>query len=446
MHSAISKTNLNSFKKTFKNKPNLRISRNALTRNKMWDVAMNWDAFREIDHTYSHTIPNEMKKVTNQKASGRCWGFAGLNLMRIAVCEKYNLRNFEFSQNYFMFCDKLEKSNYFLENIILTITEPYDSRLMMWLLSEPVNDGGQWDMFVNLMEKYGIVPQSIMPESHQSSNSRFMNRFLTRKLREFSAQLRKMNKNGAKITDLRKEKEFMMGTIYNMLCVCLGTPPESFDWQIRDKKKKFKRFSDITPLDFYNKHVDINLKEKVCLIHCPMSNKKIDEHYSVKYLGNVVGGQIISYANVEIDIIKRAAIKSIKNGEAVWFGCDVGKMFHHELGVMDMNLYDYELLFGTNFKMDKKTKLEYGDSVMTHAMLLTAVDIKSNKPLKWRIENSWGDKGGDKGYLLMTDTWFNEYTYEVVIDKKYLSRKTLKIFEKDPVFLNPWDPMGSLAY
>ena len=176
-----------------------------------------------------------------------------------------------------------------------------------------------------------------------------------------------------------------------------------------------------------------------------MSNKEINEHYTVSFLGNVVGGKDISYANVDIDIMKRAAVKSIKSGEAVWFGCDVGKMFHRDLGVMDMDLYDYELLFDTNFAIDKKTKLEYGDSVMTHAMLLTAVDIKGRQSIKWRIENSWGDKGGDKGYLLMTDKWFDEYTYEVVIDKKYLPDRVLNIFKKKPIALNPWDPMGSLA-
>ena len=446
MQSAISKTNIKSFQKTFKSNSTLRMSRNALTRSSVLDVAMNWDAFSQVDHTYSHKITNEMKKVTNQKASGRCWGFAGLNLMRIAVCKKYNLNNFEFSQNFFMFCDKLEKANYFLENIISTLNEPYDSRLMMWLVSEPLQDGGQWDMFVNLMEKYGIMPQSAMPESFQSSHSYMMNRFITRKLRENAATLRDNHSNGVTIIELRKQKEKMMATIYNMLCICLGTPPQSFDWQIRDKKKKFKRFNNLTPLDFYKKHVNIVLTDKFCLIHCPMSNKKMNEHYTVSYLGNVVGGDVISYANVEIDVMKRMAAKSIKAGEAVWFGCDVGKMFHRDLGVMDLNLYDYELLFGTDFTMNKQAKLEYGDSVMTHAMLLTAVDIKENQTFKWRIENSWGDKGGDKGYMLMTDKWFDEYTYEVVVDKKYLSDKILEIFDKTPAALNPWDPMGSLAH
>jgi len=446
MKAVISKTNIKTFQKKFKGNPAHKLSRNALTRSNMLDVAMNWDAFRQIDHTYSHKISNEMKKVTNQKASGRCWGFAGLNLMRLAVCNKYNLENFEFSQNYFMFCDKLEKANYFLENIISTLNDPFDSRLLMWLLSEPINDGGQWDMFVNLMEKYGVIPQSAMPESFQSSRSYMMNRLITRKLRENAATLRRNHSKRTTIIELRKQKEEMMATIYNMLCICLGTPPESFHWQIRDKKKKFRRFNNLTPLDFYKNHVDIILKDKLCLIHCPMSNKKLNEHYTVSYLGNVVGGKIISYANVEIDVMKRVAVKSIKAGEAVWFGCDVGKMFHRDLGIMDMELYDYELLFGTNFNMKKQAKLEYGDSVMTHAMLLTAVDMKNNQSIKWRIENSWGEKGGDKGYLLMTDKWFDEYTYEVVVDKKYLPKKILEIFERAPVFLNPWDPMGSLAY
>ncbi len=446
MKAAISKTNINFFQKNFRKNPSHKISRNALTRNSMLDVAMNWDTFSQVDHTYSHKIKHEMKKVTNQKSSGRCWGFAGLNLLRLAVCEKYNLENFEFSQNYFMFCDKLEKANYFLENIIATLDESYDSRLMMWLLSEPLQDGGQWDMFVNLIEKYGAIPKSSMPESYQSSQSYMMNRLITRKLRENASTLRNNYYKGSSIVALRKKKGKMIAGVYNMLCICLGTPPELFSWQIRNKKNKFKRFNNLTPIDFYNKHVDISLTDKVCLIHCPMSNKKMNEHYTVNYLGNVIGGQIISYANVEIDVMKQAAVKSIKAGEAVWFGCDVGKMFHRDLGVMDMNLYDYELLFDTKFTMDKKTKLEYGDSVMTHAMLLTAVDIKERKSTKWRIENSWGKKGGDKGYLLMADKWFDEYTYEVVIDKKYLSKRVLNVLKKKPVTLKPWDPMGSLAY
>ena len=445
MQDSISKTNISKFNKDFKNCPTNKISRNALTRTQINNIAMDWDAFRMIDHTYSDVVNNEMKKVTNQKSSGRCWGFAGLNLMRISLAEKYNLGNFEFSQNYFMFFDKLEKSNYFLENILKTLDKSYDSRLMMHLLDSPVQDGGQWDMFVNLIEKYGAVPQSVMAESFQSSQSRMMNQFLTRKLREFAWTLRKMNTKGKKLSELRKEKEKMMSVIYSMLCVCLGNPPNKFDWQTRDKKNKFIRLTDLNPVDFYKKHSGVNLKEKLCLIHAPMSNKKMNELYTVSFLGNVIEGQIIKYANVELADIKKAAIKSIKNNESVWFGCDVGKMFHRDLGLMDMDLYDYEALFNTNFSMNKATRLEYGDSMMTHAMLFTGVDIINGKPRRWRVENSWGVKGGDKGYYLMTDKWFDEYNYEIVVDKKYLPKRILELFDKEPVKLAPWDPMGALA-
>ena len=444
MRDSISKTNINKFMKEFNSSSTGHITRNALVRSNINDVAMDWDGFRLLDHTYSDVISTEMSKVTNQKASGRCWGFAGLNLMRISLAEKYNLKDFEFSQNYFMFCDKLEKSNYFLENILNTFDEAYDSRLMMYLLDSPIQDGGQWDMFVNLIEKYGVLPQSVMPESYQSSQSALMNRFITRKLREFGWTLREMNAKGVKLSELRKIKEEMLSTIYSMLCRCLGNPPETFNWQAKDKNRKLVRLNDLTPIDFY-KQVGVKLKDKLCLIHAPMSNKKMNELYTVSYLGNVVGGQIINYVNVDIEDMKRAAIKSLKNNEAVWFGCDVGKMFHRDLGIMDVDLYDYELLFDTKFLMDKGKRLEYGDSLMTHAMLFTGVDIVKGKSTKWRVENSWGTKGGDKGYYQMSDKWFDEFNYEVVVDKKYLPKRILEIFDREPVALQPWDPMGSLA-
>ena len=445
MNKQISLNQVKKYRNQFDSCKSFESTMNALTRSKLEDVTMDWNTFRTIDHTYSNVISSEMKKVTNQKASGRCWGFAALNLMRIDLAKKYNLENFEFSQSYFMFFDKLEKANYFLESILATLDEKSDSRLMSWLVSSPIQDGGQWDMFVNLMEKYGIVPQSVMPESFHSSSSRSMNQLITRQLRKFASILREKNKKGVSISDLRKIKIDMMSSIYNMLCMFIGKPPEKFDWQVRDKKNKFLRFDNLKPLDFYKTHVGVKLADKVCLIHCPMKDKKMDELYTIKYLGNVVEGQIIKYLNVDIEELKKYSIKSIKNDEAVWFGCDVGKMFHRDVGVMDMDLYNYELNFGIDSSMNKATRLEYGDSQMTHAMLFTGVDLKSNKPVKWRVENSWGPKGGCKGYYLMTDKWFNEYNYEVVIDKKYLPEKIKKLFDKKPVKLNPWDPMGALA-
>jgi len=232
---------VNKYKIDFNSSKPYESSMNALTRSKLEDVTMDWETFRQINHTYSNVISSEMKEVTNQKSSGRCWGFAALNLMRIELSKKYNLNNFEFSQSYFMFFDKLEKSNYFLENILSTLDEKSDSRLLTWLVSSPIQDGGQWDMFVNLMEKYGIVPQSAMPESFHTSSSRSMNQLITRQLRKFASILRTENKNGASFKDLRKLKLNMMSSIYNMLCMFIGKPPEKFDWQTRDKKNKFIR-------------------------------------------------------------------------------------------------------------------------------------------------------------------------------------------------------------
>ena len=444
MGKVVTLTNIKKYRRNFNNHPTSKISMNAATRTDVRKVAMNWDAFRDIDHTFSDKVSGEMK-ATSQMRSGRCWGFAGLNLLRVYLGRKYKLKNFEFSQNYFIFFDKLEKANYFLENIIETVEQSIDSRLVMHLLSSPIQDGGQWDMFVNLLKKYGTVPKKVMAESHQSSNTAQMNKLVTRKLREFALQLREASSKGKAPSELRTMKEDMMSTIYQMLCISLGTPPEKFDWSIRNKKDKFQRFTDLTAQKFYKEHVGIDLDDFVCLINDPRSFTEYNKTYTVEYLGNVSGGNIIRYLNLETDELRKYTIKSIKANDPVWFGCDVGKFFTRQFGVMDMNLFEFDRFYGTTFSMNKAQRLEYGDSVMTHAMLLTAVDMQGSKPIKWRIENSWGEKGGDKGYMLMTDKWFDEYTYEVVVDKKYLPKKVLEIFDNEPIALNPWDPMGSLA-
>ena len=435
----ISLSTIKSFKNKFlRNNKNIA-SRNALIKNDLANVALNWENFIQINHNFSNLIKKELP-ATNQMASGRCWGFAGLNLMRLQVVDSLDLDTFEFSQNYFMFWDKLEKANYFLENIIKSKNESYESRLISHLLKSPVQDGGQWDMFVNLINKYGAVPKDVMPETNHSSKSSAMNYILTHKLREFASILRKKPiKNSAKL------KKNMMETIYNLLAMFLGQPPDVINWSTRNKNNKHIVISDMTPKDFCKKYADINIKNKVCLIHAPMSNKKFNTMYTVEYLGNVVEGQIIKYLNVDIKELKKSAMASIKNNEAVWFGCDVGKRFSRDMGVLDMGIYDYENVFQTSFKMNKQIRLEYGDSEMTHAMLLTGVDIKKRNSTKWKIENSWGTKSGNKGYMMMTDEWFDEYTYEVVIDKKYLNKRLLKYLDMEPVALAPWDPMGALA-
>jgi len=345
-----------------------------------------------------------------------------------------------------MFCDKLEKSNYFLESIIKTAEEPRDGRLVMHLLTDPIQDGGQWHMFTNLIEKYGVLPQSEMPESYQSSQSLRMNRMITRKMREFAKDIRSAHAAGIDDKELMAMKEDMLGTVYQMLTISLGTPPDTFDWQIRDKDKKFYRFENLTPKTFFKEHVGLNLNEYVCLIHCPMSDKKFNEVYTVDYLGNVIEGKKILYLNLPSERLKAATASSIKDDHPVWFGCDVGKHFHRNLGVMDMDIFDYELFYSTDFSMSKADRLEYGDSQMTHAMLFTGVDLdEKGFSKKWRVENSWGDKRGDEGYDIMTNSWFDEYTYEVVVHKNYITKDEWAIYQKEPVHLLPWDPMGALA-
>ncbi len=445
MNSKILLKTITEFRKSTDANPQVRLARNAAVRGDVMDLALDWEAFRRIDHTFSDIVTGQMK-VTNQKSSGRCWGFAGLNLFRIYLGRKYNLKKFEFSQNYFIFCDKLEKSNYFLENIIKTTDEPLDGRLVMHLLTDPIQDGGQWHMFVNLIEKYGVLPQTEMPESFQSSQSMRMNRMITRKLRGFAKDLRAAYEKGADTKKLRVMKDDMLRTIYKMLTISLGSPPEKFEWQIRDKDKKFHRFEKLNPKQFYKEHVGLDLNDYVCLINCPMSDKSYNEIYTVDYLGNVVEGSIIRYLNLPSKRLKEVAAASIKDDHPVWFGCDVGKHFHRNLGVMDMDIFDFELFYSTDFPMTKTDRLEFGDSQMTHAMLFTGVDLDGRGlPRKWQVENSWGEKRSDKGYDIMTDSWFDEYNYEVVVYKNYITKDEFSVYQKDPVVLPPWDPMGALA-
>ena len=446
MDKSISLEIIKTFQKESNSESNLKLSRNAATHNEITDLAMDWDVYRRIDHTFSDQIIGEMK-ITNQKSSGRCWGYAGLNLFRIYLGRKHDLRNFEFSQTYFMFWDKLEKSNYFFNSIIKTANKPWDSRLMMHLLDSPIQDGGQWDMWVNLINKYGVVPKSEMPETFQSGKSMRMNRMITRKLREFAKDLRDSIKNKITEENLFELKTTMLSTVYKMLVIHLGNPPDSFNWQVRDKKKVFQRFKNLTPLSFFKDHVGIDLNELVCLINCPMSDKEYNKVYTVEFLGNVVEGNPIRYLNVDIDVLKNATVESIKNNEPVWFGCDVGKYLHRTHGVMDTKLFDFELFYGTEFGLDKASRLEYGESKMTHAMLFTGVDLDSKgNPKKWRVENSWGERNGKKGYYIMSDDWFDQYLYEVVINKKYLELNVVDIYENQHAkLLPPWDPMGALA-
>lgn len=421
-----------------------QVAKNAVTENGLKASAKNGEAQRATRQSFS--VKLKQGAVTNQKQSGRCWMFAALNTFRFRIIRKLNLENFELSQSYLFFYDKLEKANFFLESILDTLDEPTGGRLIAWLLSSPMNDGGQWDMLCGLVDKYGVVPKYAMPESKASSASGEMDSVLTVKLREDACRLRSAYTAGAKREELAARKEEMLGEIYRILCICLGEPPKSFDFEVEDKDGKYIRDCGLTPQAFFEKYVGLNLDDYISIINAPTADKPYHRSYSVKFLGSVKEGRPVRYLNLEIGELKKAAIAQMKDGSPVWFGCDVGKCSTRDGGVMDTNIYKLEELLGVKFGMDKAERLDYGESLMTHAMVFQGVNLdEDGKPNRWRVENSWGEEPGEKGYYVMSDDWFDEYMYQIVVDKKYLPEELVAEYETEPIMLEPWDPMGSLA-
>ncbi|KAM5181732.1 bleomycin hydrolase [Mantella aurantiaca] len=442
-----------SFRKKLKSEPRFLLAQNVATCSDPLEVCLQRQTVQDSVHVFQHAIPAEGKPVTNQKNSGRCWIFSCLNVMRLPFMKKFNIEEFEFSQSYLFFWDKIERCNYFLNAYVETahLNEPIDGRLMQFLLSNPTNDGGQWDMLVNLIEKYGVIPKKSFPESHTSEATRRMNDILNHKMREYCLRLRNMVSSNSTKEEISAALDTMIEEVYKVVSICVGSPPETFTWEFRDKEKTYHKIGPLTPQDFYKEHVKpvYDVEEKICLVNDPRPQNKFGKLYTVQYLGNMVEGRKTQYNNQPVEILKKLAAASIKDGEAVWFGCDVGKHFHGKLGINDMNIFDHELVFGVSVKnLNKAERLIFGDSLMTHAMALTAVTEKEGEEgqcEKWRVENSWGDDRGNKGYLIMTDEWFSEYVYEVVVDKKHVPEEVLEVLKQDPVVLPAWDPMGALA-
>ncbi len=444
MSESITKELLEQFEKKCSADAACQVAKNAVTENGLKASAKNGEAQRTTRQSFS--VKLKQGAVTNQKSSGRCWMFAALNTFRFEIIKKLNLENFELSQSYLFFYDKLEKANFFLESILETLDEPTGGRLIAWLLSSPMNDGGQWDMLCGLVDKYGVVPKYAMPESKSSSASGEMDSVLTVKLREDACRLRSAYAAGAKREELAARKEEMLGEIYRILCICLGEPPKAFDFEVEDKDGKFIRECGLTPKAFYEKYVGLNLNDYISIINAPTVDKPYHRSYSVKFLGSVKEGRPVRYLNLEIEELKKAAIAQMKDGVPVWFGCDVGKCSTREGGVMDPKVFKLEELLGVKFGMDKAERLDYGESLMTHAMVFQGVNLDDEgRPNRWRVENSWGEEAGEKGYYVMSDDWFDEYMYQIVVDKKYLSEELLAEYEAEPIMLEPWDPMGSLA-
>ena len=440
----ITKEMLEGFREAHKSDPvNLAVA-GAIANSGICDASFVAEVKRK--HNFFFSEETKRGEITNQKSSGRCWMFSSLNAARVKVMEKCNMETFEFSQNYTLFWDKLEKSNYFLENILETLDEPLNGRLVAHLLANPVQDGGQWDMFAGILEKYGAVPKYVMPETFHSSNTGAFVNELTHRLRKYANLLREGHKSGKNIDALRKEKEGYLSCIYSFLVKALGEVPTVFDFEYRDKDKKFHKVEGLTPQKFFKDYVGWDLKEKISLINAPTKDKPYGKAYTVKFLGTVKEAEPIHYINVPMDVLKKAAIESIKNGEPVWFGCDMGPYIHRKEGLMDMDVYAFERTIGKLPTFTKEERLDYGDSLLTHAMVLTGVDLDSKgNPIKWQVENSWGDELGSKGIFSMSDEWMDEYTYQIMVEKKFVEKKWLDALKEPLVKLEPWDPMGALA-
>src|SRR6202020_2695484 len=416
MDGTLAGADLERLRKDFSANPVNRLAQNAVTRVTVDDVAINREIVSSIDHALSTTLDDW--KVTNQEKSGRCWLFAGLNLLRVGVMRETGIKDFEFSQNYAMFWDKLERANYFLEAIIETEGRDVDDRTVAFLLETVAGDGGQWNMFAALVAKHGLVPKGYMPETQSSSSTGRMNSLLRYQLRQGARAVRAATAGGLEAA--RAAKAEVLEVVYRVLCIHLGTPPERFDWQWTDKDKKFHRDGVLTPQEFAAKYVDLPVSEYVCLVNDPRPSSPTGRTFTVEYLGNVVGGPRVIYLNVDTQVIKDIAAATILGGEPVWFGCDVGQMMSSDYGLWDTGLYDLPLVDVAGFDLDKAARLAYHESAMTHAMLFTGVDVLDGVARRWRVENSWGADRGKDGFYTMNDSWFGQYVFEIAARKSAL--------------------------
>ena len=431
---------------------------NALAGTSIATLAINADNAAMIDTHFSDRV--RTKGITDQQSSGRCWLFTGLNVLRAKMIDKYDLPGMEFSQNYLFFYDQLEKANLFLQGVIDTKELPFDDRKVDWLFSNPLSDGGQFTGVSNLITKYGLVPAEAMPETYQANNTSQMANLLKLKLREDGLALRKAyedafakgktlpKKDAGKLMDkvnaeLQQMKLAQLSEIYRMLALCLGEPVKEFEWTRCDKDNNIVDRRTYTPKSFYDEYIGEDLENNyVMIMNDPC--REYGKVYEIDYDRHVYDGHNWLYINLPVERIKEMAIASIKDNVAMYFSCDVGKFYSRSKGTLDLANFDYDSLMGVEFGMNKQERVMTHASGSSHAMTLIAVDIVDGKPVKWMVENSWGPASGYKGCLIMTDEWFNEYMFRLVVEKKYVPEDILKMLEQTPVQLPAWDPMFSM--
>ena len=412
--------------------------RNALAVTPIPTLATNAENAAMIDTHFSDRV--RTKGITDQQSSGRCWLFTGLNVLRAKMIDKYELPGMEFSQNYLFFYDQLEKANLFLQGVIDTKDLPFEDRKVDWLFTNPLSDGGQFTGVSNLITKYGLVPAEAMPETYQANNTSQMATLLKLKLREQGLDLREAAANGANAKKLQAMKVDQLKDIYRMLALCLGEPVKEFEWIRCDKSNKIVSRKTYTPKSFYDEFIGEDLENNyIMIMNDPC--REYGKVYEIDYDRHVYDGHNWVYINLPVERIKEMAIASIKDNTAMYFSCDVGKFANSKKGVLDINNFDYESLMGVTFGMDKKERVQTHASGSSHAMTLIAVDMVDGKPVKWMVENSWGPASGYQGNYIMTDEWFNEYMFRLVVEKKYVPADVLKMLDQKPIQLPAWDPM-----
>ena len=413
--------------------------RNAVTGASLQSLAMPMSARSAGDTHFSHRV--RTKGITDQQKSGRCWLFTGLNVMRSRMITKYNLGAFEFSQSYCFFYDQLEKSNLFLQSAIDLAKLPMDDKKVDWLFHNPLSDGGTFCGVQDVVTKYGLVPAEVMPETFSANNTSQMSTLIATKLREYGLELRAMVANGAKAKALNDRKTQMLGTVYHMLSLCLGEPPVSFTWTRKDAQGNPVDTREYTPLSFYQTYVGADLKGNyVMLMNDP--SRPYHKTYTIDMDRHSYDGMQWTYLNLPMEEIKAMAIASIKDSTMMYYSCDVGKFLNSKTGVLSLDNFDYASLMGTTFPMNKADRIRTFASASSHAMTLVAVDLDANgKPKKWMVENSWGPSSGYQGHLIMTDEWFDEYSFRLVVERKYVPAATLELLKQKPTVLPAWDPL-----
>ena len=434
----ISKPALDQIRAGFKKDAYTKAMQNALSSNDISKLAWNRANVGTTDHLFTYRV--DVSGITDQKSSGRCWMFSSLNLFRPGVMKKFNTSEFEFSESYLYFYDLLEKANLFLNNMENSASLPIENEKVRWYLKSPVDDGGQWVNFVNLVKKYGMVPKEAMGETNSSENTSLLTKFLNTKLREDALEIRDLKNLKADPKKIAARKVEMLSEIYRMLALNLSEPPSEFVWRFKDKDKKIVE-RNYTPQSFREEVLgETNLDDLVMIMNDP--SRPFWKHYEVENYRNTSEGSNWHYVNLPNDVIKEFCIASIKNNEALYASCDVGKQLRRDVGILDVDNFDYESVYGVKFGMNKAQRIQTGESGSSHGMALIAVDVDAQgKPVKWQFENSWGPAACEKGYLTFTDAWFNEYMFRFVVNKKYLTAKVLEIYAQKPEMLPPWDPM-----